>query len=66
MKEKQMIAAEYCPNHLYIAQIQCVRNSWIFEREKFPNFDRHANLKYKYGNRTFWWLIQLVKTQKNT
>ena len=37
------------------SQIQCVRNSWIFEREKFSHyFDRHANLKYKYRNRMFW------------
>ncbi len=61
-----MFSRLYTYTDWYIAQIQCVRNSWIFEREKFPNFDRHANLKYKYGNRTFWWLIQLVKTQKNT
>ena len=26
--------------------MQCVRNNGIFER--------HANLKYKYGNRHFW------------
>ena len=48
-----MFSRLYTYTDWYIAQIQCVRNSWIFEREKFPNFDRHANLKYKYGNRTF-------------
>ena len=38
----------------YTTQIQCVRNRWIFEREKFSYYIRHANLKYKYGNRRFW------------
>ncbi len=34
----EMIEAEYCQNHTYAhwhaAQIQCVKNSWIFTREK--------------------------------
>ena len=25
-------------------------------------FDRHANLKYKYGNRQFWWKGYYVDT----
>ena len=28
-------------------------------------FDRHANLKYKYGNRTFWCIGFYVSTVEN-
>lgn len=39
----------------YSAEIQRCEFCRIFEREKFfDDFDRHANLKYKYGNRHFW------------
>lgn len=37
------------------AKIQYFKRYGVFERKKFLNdFDRHANLKYKYGNRHFW------------
>ena len=37
------------------AEIQCIRDHGIPERKKLTIiFDRHANLKYKYGNRHFW------------
>ena len=39
----------------YTAEIQRLTNHGIFERQEQPDdFDRHANLKYKYGNRHFW------------
>ena len=44
----------------YPSQFECVSICRVFEREKFSDksslmiFDRHANLKYKYGNRHFW------------
>lgn len=28
-------------------------------------FERHGNLKYKYGNRTFWWRWCYVSTVEN-
>ena len=46
-----------------------VRNSGIFEREKARlwYFEKHANLKYKYGNRHFWCRGYYVDTAgKNT
>lgn len=39
----------------YSTKIKCCSVYGIFERKKFFNvFDRHANLKYKYGSRQFW------------
>ena len=60
--------AEGCDNHrstgvpgpyLYAYQctteIQRVAGNGVLEREKqLMIYDRHANLKYKYGNRHFW------------
>ena len=39
-KAIEMIAAQYCPDHVHIliGIPQCVRNSWIFERKKFSNY----------------------------
>ena len=37
------------------AEIQCFGNHGISEgKSSLIIFDRHANLKYKYGNRHFW------------
>ena len=43
-------------SHRLHTKIKCVIIHGILEREKssLMIFDRHANLKYKYGNRHFW------------
>ena len=33
-------------------EVQAKRNIWAVEKRHW--FDRHANLKYKYGSRNFW------------
>ena len=52
-----MMAGECYSNHIYadsyIIPVQCVRNSCMKGKSSLIIFDRYANLKYKYGNRTF-------------
>ena len=64
----RMLSGSYTYADSYTAQIQHIRNCWIFERKSsLIIFDRHANLKYKYGNRTFWCRGYYVDTVgKNT
>ena len=39
----------------HTAEIQCVAgNGYLKGKSSLLIFDRHANLKYKYGNRHFW------------
>lgn len=55
-----IIEAECCPDHIHmlvevppkysIAEIM----GYIKGKSSLMIFDRHANLKYKYGNRYFW------------
>ncbi len=55
-----IIEAEACPDHIHmlieippkysVAQIM----GFLKGRSSLMIFDRHANLKYKYGNRHFW------------
>ena len=55
-----IIEAELCPDHVYmlveippkysISQIM----GYLKGKSSLIIFDRHANLKYKYGNRHFW------------
>ena len=37
-------------------KFKCFKFCRVFERKKYTyrSFERHANLKYKYGNRHFW------------
>ena len=63
-KDVQLIEAEACPDHIHmlvsippylsVAQfmgyLKGKSSLIIFDRQ----FDRHANLKYKYGGRSFW------------
>ena len=59
-KEVEMIEAECCPDHVHmlvkippkysVAQIM----GYLKGKSTLMIFDRHANLKYKYGNRHFW------------
>ena len=56
----EIIEAEACPDHIHmlisippkysVAQIM----GYMKGKSSLMIFDRHANLKYKYGNRHFW------------
>lgn len=56
----EIIEAEACPNHIhmlvsippYMSVAQFVGT--IKSKSALMIFDRHAELKYKYGNRNFW------------
>ena len=59
-KEVEIIEAECCPDQVHmlvkippkysVAQIM----GYLKGKSTLMIFDRHANLKYKYGNRHFW------------
>ncbi len=59
-KEVEIIEAECCPDHVHmlvkIPPKYSVSQILGYLKGKSPLmiFDRHANLKYKYGNRYFW------------
>ena len=56
----EILEAETCPDHIHmliaippkysVAQIM----DYLKGKSSLMIFDRHANLKYKYGNRHFW------------
>lgn len=56
----EIIEAEACPDHIHmlisippkysVSQIM----GYLKGKSSLQIFDRHANLKYKYGNRQFW------------
>ena len=69
----EIIEAETCPDHIHmliaippkysVAQIM----GYLKGKSSLMIFDRHANLKYKYGNRHFWCRGYYVDTVgKNT
>ncbi|WP_068456197.1 IS200/IS605 family transposase [Aedoeadaptatus pacaensis] len=55
-----IIEAECCPDHIHmLVEIPpkysvCQIMGYLKEKSSLIIFDRHANLKYKYGNRHFW------------
>ena len=59
-KGVEIIEAELCPDHVHmlvsippkysVSQIM----GYLKGKSSLMIFDRHANLKYKYGNRHFW------------
>ena len=59
-KEVEIIEAELCPDHIHmlisippkysVSQIM----GYLKGKSSLMIFDRHANFKYKYGNRHFW------------
>ena len=59
-KEVEIIEAELCPDHIHmlisippqysVSQIM----GYLKGKSSLMIFDRHTNLKYKYGNRHFW------------
>ena len=59
-KGVEIIEAEACPDHIHmlvsipphLSVLQFV--GYFKGKSSLMIFDRHANLKYKYGNRHFW------------
>lgn len=59
-KKVEIIEAEACPDHIhmlvsmppYLSIAQFV--GFVKSKSALMIFDRHANLKYKYGKREFW------------
>lgn len=59
-KNVEIIEAQACPDHIHmlisippkysVSQIM----GYLKGKSSLMIFDRHANLKYKYGNRHFW------------
>ena len=59
-KGVEIIEAELCPDHIHmllsippkysVSQVM----GYLKGKSSLMLFDRHANLKYKYGNRHFW------------
>ena len=59
-KGVEIIEAEACPDHIHmllsippkysVAEVM----GYLKGKSSLMIFDRHANLKYKYGRRTFW------------
>ena len=60
MKGVQIIEAEACPDHIHMLVSIPPHMSvayfmgYLKGKSSLMIFDRHANLKYKYGNRHFW------------
>lgn len=56
----EIIEAELCPDHVHMLIRIPPKNSvsqimgYLKGKSSLIIFDRHANLKYKYGNRNFW------------
>ena len=72
-KHVEIIEAELCPDHVHmlvsippsLSVSQFV--GYLKGKSSLMIFDRHANLKYKYGNRHFWCRGYYVDTVgKNT
>ena len=56
----EIIEANACPDHIHMIISIPPKNSvsqimgYLKGKSSLMIFDRHANLKYKYGNRHFW------------
>ena len=59
-KGVEIIEAEACPDHIHMLVSIPLKYSvsqfmgYLKGKSSLMIFDRHANLKYKYGNRQFW------------
>ena len=59
-KDIEIIEAEACPDHIHMLISFSPKYSisyvmgYLKGKSSLMFFDRHANLKYKYGNRHFW------------
>ena len=59
-KQVKIIEAEVCPDHIHMLVEIPPKMSvsrfigFLKDKSSLIIFERHANLKYKYGNRSFW------------
>jgi putative transposase len=59
-KQVEIVEAEVCPDHIHMLVKIPPKMSvsgfigFLKGKSTLLIFERHANLKYKYGNRTFW------------
>ena len=59
-KKVEIVEAECCPDHIHMLVSIPPHLSiasfmgYLKSKSSLMIFDRHANLKYKYGNRHFW------------
>ena len=59
-KEVEIIGAQACPDHIHMLVCMPLNLSvsqfvgYLKGKRSLMIFDRHANLKYKYGSRHFW------------
>ncbi len=66
-KEVNIVEAEICPDHVHML-VEIPPNisvasfvGYIKGKSTLMIFERHANLKYKYGNRHFWLLCRYCR-----
>ena len=73
-KGVEIIEAELCPDHIHMLVSITPKLSvssfvgYLKGKSSLMIFDRHANLKYKYGNRHFWcrgYYVDTVGRNKN-
>ena len=70
-KDVEIIKAEACPDHIHlyvsIPPKMAVSSfmGYLKGKSTLLIFERHSNLKYKYGNRTFWCRGYFVSTVGN-
>ena len=72
-KQIEIIEAEVCPDHIHMLLAIPPKMSvsgvvgFLKGKSTLILHERHGNLKYKHGNRTFWWRGYYVDTAgKNT
>ena len=74
-KDVEIINAEACPDHIHMYVSIPPKMSissfmgYLKGKSTLIIFERHANLKYKYGNRVFWcrgYYVSTVGLNKNT
>ena len=54
-KGVEIVEAEICPDHVHmLVKIPPSFVGYLKGKSTLMIFERHANLKYKYGNRHFW------------
>ena len=64
----EILEAECCPDHIHMLVAIPPHMSvseymgYLKSKSSLMIFDRHANLKYKYGNRHFWCIGYYVDT----